>query len=75
VAARPARTLRPISLLRAVTYPHPQVTSFRYRGHLINALDTPGHADFGGEVERVLSMVDGAVLLVDAVEGERGLVP
>ncbi|KAI8473301.1 MAG: elongation factor-like protein [Monoraphidium minutum] len=46
-----------------------KVTSFRYRGHLINALDTPGHADFGGEVERVLSMVDGAVLLVDAVEG------
>ncbi|KIZ01064.1 putative GTP-binding protein TypA/BipA like protein [Monoraphidium neglectum] len=46
-----------------------KVTSFHYQGHLINALDTPGHADFGGEVERVLSMVDGAVLLVDAVEG------
>ncbi|GBF91897.1 hypothetical protein Rsub_05002 [Raphidocelis subcapitata] len=46
-----------------------KVTSFRWGSHLINALDTPGHADFGGEVERVLSMVDGAVLLVDAVEG------
>ncbi len=41
----------------------------RYKDHLVNALDTPGHADFGGEVERVLSMVDGAVLLVDATEG------
>src|SRR5574338_206550 len=35
----------------------------------INIVDTPGHADFGGEVERVLNMVDGALLLVDAVEG------
>src|SRR5690625_4602827 len=35
----------------------------------INIIDTPGHADFGGEVERVLSMVDGVLLLVDAVEG------
>jgi GTP-binding protein len=35
----------------------------------INIVDTPGHADFGGEVERVLSMVDGVLLLVDAVEG------
>ncbi len=40
-----------------------------YGGVRINVLDTPGHADFGGEVERVLSMVDGVVLLVDAVEG------
>jgi GTP-binding protein len=41
----------------------------RYRGAHINIVDTPGHADFGGEVERVLSMVDGVLLLVDAVEG------
>jgi len=40
-----------------------------YKGTRINIVDTPGHADFGGEVERVLSMVDGALLLVDAVEG------
>lgn len=40
-----------------------------YEGTHINIIDTPGHADFGGEVERVLSMVDGVVLLVDAVEG------
>ncbi len=41
----------------------------RYAGTHINIVDTPGHADFGGEVERVLSMVDGVLLLVDAVEG------
>jgi GTP-binding protein len=40
-----------------------------YRGVKINILDTPGHADFGGEVERVLTMVDGVLLLVDALEG------
>ena len=44
-------------------------TSVRYGDHKINILDTPGHADFGGEVERVLKMVDGIVLLVDAAEG------
>jgi GTP-binding protein len=43
--------------------------SFHYRGHLINIIDTPGHADFGGQVERVLKMADGALLLVDAQEG------
>ena len=43
--------------------------SIRYGGALINIVDTPGHADFGGEVERVLGMVDGVLLLVDAVEG------
>ena len=37
----------------------------------INIIDTPGHADFGGEVERVLSMADGALILVDAFEGPR----
>ena len=44
-------------------------TSVNYGGVKINIVDTPGHADFGGEVERVLSMVDGALLLVDAFEG------
>jgi GTP-binding protein len=44
-------------------------TSVRYRGVKINIVDTPGHADFGGEVERVLKMVDGVMLLVDAAEG------
>ncbi|EGC29569.1 hypothetical protein DICPUDRAFT_42693 [Dictyostelium purpureum] len=44
-------------------------TSFDYKNHKLNIVDTPGHGDFGGEVERVLSMVDGVVLLVDATEG------
>jgi len=44
-------------------------TALNYEGTHINVVDTPGHADFGGEVERVLGMVDGVVLLVDAVEG------
>jgi len=44
-------------------------TSIVWQGARINVVDTPGHADFGGEVERILSMVDGAVLLVDAAEG------
>ena len=44
-------------------------TSVMYNGTKINIIDTPGHADFGGEVERVLSMVDGVILLVDAAEG------
>ena len=44
-------------------------TSVEYEGVHINIVDTPGHADFGGEVERVLGMVDGVLLLVDAVEG------
>ncbi len=43
--------------------------SFLHRGHLVNIIDTPGHADFGGQVERVLRMADGALLLVDAQEG------
>jgi GTP-binding protein len=43
--------------------------SFRYKDYLINIIDTPGHADFGGQVERVLRMADGALLLVDAQEG------
>src|SRR4030081_525372 len=44
-------------------------TSVRYRGVKLNIVDTPGHADFGGEVERGLTMVDGVLLLVDASEG------
>ena len=44
-------------------------TAIRYKDYKINIIDTPGHADFGGEVERVLKMVDGVLLLVDAYEG------
>ena len=44
-------------------------TAIRYRDMIINIVDTPGHADFGGEVERTLTMVDGVLLLVDASEG------
>ena len=44
-------------------------TAVEWRGTKINIVDTPGHADFGGEVERILSMVDGAIVLVDAAEG------
>jgi GTP-binding protein len=44
-------------------------TAIRWNGYRINIVDTPGHADFGGEVERVLSMVDSVLLLVDAVDG------
>ncbi len=44
-------------------------TAIKYGGYKINIIDTPGHADFGGEVERVLKMVDGVLLLVDAQEG------
>lgn len=44
-------------------------TAIQYKGYKINIVDTPGHADFGGEVERVMNMVDGVLLLVDAVEG------
>ena len=44
-------------------------TAINWKDHRINIVDTPGHADFGGEVERVLSMVDSVLLLVDAVDG------
>ena len=44
-------------------------TAINWNGHRLNIIDTPGHADFGGEVERILSMVDSVLLLVDAVEG------
>ena len=45
--------------------------SIHYKGIKINVIDTPGHADFGGEVERVLNMADGALLIVDAYEGPK----
>ncbi len=44
-------------------------TAIKWGGYRINIVDTPGHADFGGEVERVLSMVDSVLLLIDAVDG------
>ena len=44
-------------------------TAITYKGVKINVIDTPGHADFGGEVERVLKMVNGVILVVDAFEG------
>ena len=44
-------------------------TSIKWKGIKINIIDTPGHSDFGGEVERVLNMADGVILLVDAAEG------
>ncbi|WP_256200573.1 GTP-binding protein [Verrucomicrobium spinosum] len=44
-------------------------TSVHWNDHIINIVDTPGHADFGGEVERVMKMVDGVMLVVDAYEG------
>ena len=44
-------------------------TAVMYKGTKINIIDTPGHADFGGEVERVLKMVNGVILVVDAFEG------
>ena len=46
-----------------------KTTAVEYGGCRINIVDTPGHADFGGEVERILSMVDSVILVVDAVEG------
>ena len=46
-----------------------KVTSVQWKGDRINIVDTPGHADFGGEVERILNMVDGVIILVDAAEG------
>ena len=46
-----------------------KTTSLHYKGYQINIMDTPGHADFGGEVERIMNMVDGVLLVVDAYEG------
>ena len=47
----------------------PRIRLLFYKGTKINIIDTPGHADFGGEVERVLKMVNGVILVVDAFEG------
>lgn len=46
-------------------------TSIAYKGHKINLVDTPGHHDFGGEVERIMNMVDAVIILVCAVEGPK----
>ena len=46
-----------------------KTTAINYNDYRINIVDTPGHADFGGEVERIMNMVDGALLVVDAYEG------
>src|SRR5499426_2250429 len=43
--------------------------AFRYKDYHVNIIDTPGHADFGGEVERIMNMIDGVLLVVDAAEG------
>lgn len=57
-------------ILRRAWYHHPcKNTAVAYNGTRINIMDTPGHADFGGEVERIMKMVDGVVLVVDAYEG------
>jgi len=48
-----------------------KITSIEYKDHLINLIDTPGHQDFGGEVERVLNMVDGVLLIVCGTEGTK----
>ncbi len=43
--------------------------AFKYKNYHVNIVDTPGHADFGGEVERIMNMIDGVLLVVDAAEG------
>ena len=48
-----------------------KTTAIDYKEHRINILDTPGHADFGGEVERIMNMVDGVLLVVDAYAGTK----
>ncbi len=48
-----------------------KITSVEHKNHIINLVDTPGHQDFGGEVERVLNMVDGVLLVVCGTEGTK----
>ena len=55
--------------MNAVSLSYLKTLLFTYKDTKINIIDTPGHADFGGEVERVLKMVNGVVLVVDAFEG------
>src|ERR1700682_2078717 len=66
--AERAMTSNELEAERAITI-MAKNTAVHYKDILINIVDTPGHADFGGEVERTLSMVDGVMLLVDASEG------
>src|ERR1700704_5036927 len=47
----------------------PKNAAFKYKNFHINIVDTPGHADFGGEVERIMNMIDGVLLVVDAADG------
>jgi GTP-binding protein len=63
------RVLDSNDLERARYHNFAKNTGIVYQGVTINIIDTPGHADFGGEVERVMNMVDGVLLVVDAVEG------
>ena len=58
-----------ISRGNVVSQSSPKIQPITYKGTKINIIDTPGHADFGGEVERVLKMVNGVILVVDAFEG------
>ncbi len=55
--------------VNVVSLSSPRILPFTYNDVKINIIDTPGHADFGGEVERVLKMVNGVILVVDAFEG------
>jgi GTP-binding protein len=66
--ARSARVTVSTPVERGITI-LAKTTSVEWNGYRINIVDTPGHADFGGEVERILHMVDGAIVLVDAAEG------
>ena len=60
--------VNPIERERGITI-LAKATGLEYKDYKINILDTPGHADFGGEVERIMNMVDGCLLLIDAFEG------
>jgi GTP-binding protein len=68
-ASKSARWIPTISSASAASPFSPSAPLVEWKDTRINIVDTPGHADFGGEVERILSMVDGVILLVDAAEG------
>ncbi|MGQ7173098.1 GTP-binding protein, partial [Escherichia sp. R-CC3] len=59
----------PTLFLQIVGVHHAKNTAIKWNDYRINIVDTPGHADFGGEVERVMSMVDSVLLVVDAFDG------